>query len=52
METPKPPKHPFDVRISISGDDWAYILCAVADIAKHFIERGPDHESMGFGTNR
>jgi len=34
--------HPFEVRISIGGDDWDDILRAVADIAKHFIERGPD----------
>jgi len=35
--------HSFEVRIWIGGDDWDYILRALADIAKHFIERGPDH---------
>jgi len=42
MEAPKTPRHPFEVRLSIGGDDWDDILRAVADIAKHFIERGPD----------
>jgi hypothetical protein len=41
--------HPFEVRISIGGDDWDYILRAVADIAKHSIERGPDHIGLCSG---
>jgi hypothetical protein len=49
MEAPKTPMHPFEVRISIGGDDWDYILRAVADIAKHFIERGPDHIGLCSG---
>ena len=49
MEAPKTPMHPFEVRISIGGGDWGYILRAVADIAKHFIERGPDHIGLCSG---
>lgn len=40
--TAAPPKHPFEVRISIGGDDWDYVLRVIDELALHLRDHGPD----------
>lgn len=38
----EPPLHPFEVRISIGGDDWAYVRRALRELADEIEERAPE----------
>lgn len=39
MTTP-PPRHPFEVRITIGGDDWDYITRTMAELVEHLKDHG------------
>lgn len=41
-QRPKPPVHAFEVRISIGGDDWGYVLRAIEELASHIPDHGPE----------
>jgi hypothetical protein len=41
-EQEKPPQHAFEVRISIGGDDWGYILRTVDELAEHIRDHGAE----------
>lgn len=47
----KPPLHPFEVRISIGGNTWEYVLRAMEELAKYIEDRGPEAglSSGGYG---
>lgn len=37
-----PPMHAFEVRISIGGEDWEYVVRTLLELADHIPEHGPD----------
>jgi hypothetical protein len=39
---PPAPRHPFEVRITIGGDDWEYVLHTLMELRAHLEEHGPD----------
>ncbi|HEV7674469.1 MAG TPA: hypothetical protein VGQ12_08060 [Candidatus Angelobacter sp.] len=39
---PPAPRHPFELRISIGGDDWDYVVRVIRELAVHIEEHGPD----------
>lgn len=43
------PQHPFELRISIGGDDWDYVLRTIEDLAVHIKAHGPDCSMMSGG---
>lgn len=45
----EPPKHPFEVRISIGGDDWQYVRRALKDLMEHVGEREPENCGLSSG---
>lgn len=49
-ELKHPPLHPFEVRISIGGDDWDYVLRTMDELAVHLREHGPDCAMMSGGA--
>lgn len=43
------PQHPFEVRISIGGDDWEYVRRAAQEVADYIAERTPETCNLASG---
>jgi hypothetical protein len=43
------PRHPFEVKINIGGDDWDYVLRAILELAYHLKDNGPEFSMMCSG---
>lgn len=50
-EKQESPMHPFEVRISIGGDDWDYVLRTINDLAQHLREHGPECSLLSGGAD-
>jgi hypothetical protein len=44
------PKHPFEVAITIGGDDWDYVLRTMEDLTVHLLDHGPDCKMCSGGA--
>ena len=47
----QPPQHPFELRISIGGNDWEYVLRTLDEIAAHIRQHGPECGLSSGGWN-